>query len=146
MSQRHLVGALLAAMAFVLILLGDHTVVSTADQTQGGFRGSGNQKWVGTWATSPQATSDIRFANQTLRMIMRTSLGGNKVRVRFSNAYGAGASRDRRGPHVLVPPQRRSADAHQVGPAVAIQISRHAGTQLVVESRGAQAYGTVGPR
>src|SRR5262245_30950256 len=89
MSQRYVVGALLAAMAFVLILLGGHTVVLTADQNQGGFHGSGNQRWVGTWATSPQATSDIRFANQTLRMIVRTSLGGNKVRVRFSNAYGA---------------------------------------------------------
>ena len=68
MSQRHLVGALLAAMAFVLILLGDHTVVSTADQTQGGFRGSGNQKWVGTWATSPQATSDNSFEAVTTRV------------------------------------------------------------------------------
>src|SRR5262249_25733282 len=44
--------------------------------------------WVGTWATSPQATNDISFDNQTLRMIVRTSIGGKKVRVRFSNAYG----------------------------------------------------------
>ena len=80
---------LLTAMGFVLVLLGGHTVVLTGEQNQGGFRGSGNQKWAGSWATSPQATSDIQFANQTLRMIVRTSLGGNKVRVRFSNAYGA---------------------------------------------------------
>jgi lysophospholipase L1-like esterase len=79
----------LTAMGVVLVLLGGHTVVLTGEQNQGGFRGSGNQKWVGSWATSPQATSDIQFANQTLRMIVRVSLGGNKVRVRFSNAYGA---------------------------------------------------------
>jgi hypothetical protein len=41
-----------------------------------------------------QATSDLRFANQTLRMIVRTSIGGNKVRVRFSNAYGTGLSQE----------------------------------------------------
>ena len=44
--------------------------------------------WVGTWATSPQATNDISFNNQTLRMIVRSSIGGKRVRVRFSNAYG----------------------------------------------------------
>lgn len=56
----------------------------------GGFQntGSGDQHWVGTWATSPQATSAITFNNQSLRMIVRTSVGGNRVRVRFSNAYG----------------------------------------------------------
>lgn len=77
-----------AAMGFVLVLLVGQPVVLAGHQNQDGFRGSGNQRWVGTWATSPQATSDIRFANQTLRMIVRTSIGGNKVRVRFSNAYG----------------------------------------------------------
>src|SRR2546426_12078119 len=44
--------------------------------------------WVGTWATSPQATNDISFNNQTLRMIVRTSIGGKKGRVRVLNAYG----------------------------------------------------------
>jgi lysophospholipase L1-like esterase len=48
----------------------------------------GDQHWVGTWATSPQATNSITFNNQTLRMIVHTSIGGKKVRVRFSNAYG----------------------------------------------------------
>ena len=52
------------------------------------FAGEGDQHWVGTWATSPQATSAVSFSNQTLRMIVRVSIGGQKVRVRFSNAYG----------------------------------------------------------
>jgi lysophospholipase L1-like esterase len=54
-----------------------------------GFGGGwGDQRWVGTWATSPQATNAITFNNQTLRMIVRVSVGGRRVRVRFSNAYG----------------------------------------------------------
>ena len=48
----------------------------------------GDKHWVGTWATSPQAYSGISFNNQSLRMIVRVSVGGHKVRVRFSNAYG----------------------------------------------------------
>jgi lysophospholipase L1-like esterase len=50
--------------------------------------------WVGTWGTAPQAqgsagTNAVFFNNQTLRMVMRASLGGHQVRVRLSNAYGA---------------------------------------------------------
>ncbi len=44
--------------------------------------------WVGTWATSPQSTNAVTFNNQTLRMIARVSVGGDTIRVRFSNAYG----------------------------------------------------------
>jgi lysophospholipase L1-like esterase len=44
--------------------------------------------WVGTWATSPAPAETGAFNNQTLRMTMRTSLGGREVRVRLSNAYG----------------------------------------------------------
>jgi len=54
----------------------------------GNSHGDGNSQWVGTWATSPQSTNAITFNNQTLRMIARVSVGGKKVRVRFSNAYG----------------------------------------------------------
>ncbi len=47
-----------------------------------------NQKWVGTWTMAPAPAETGAFNNQTLRMTMRASLGGNKVRVRISNAYG----------------------------------------------------------
>jgi hypothetical protein len=50
--------------------------------------GQGELHWVGTWATSPQATTSISFSDQTLRVIVHTSIGGHIVRVRFSNAYG----------------------------------------------------------
>ena len=57
--------------------------------------------WVGTWAASAQASfmppagmvaatpPGTGLDNQTVRMIVRTSIGGSAVRLRFSNAFGA---------------------------------------------------------
>ena len=44
--------------------------------------------WVGTWATAPAPAEGAAFANQTLRMNARVSIGGDTLRVRLSNAYG----------------------------------------------------------
>jgi lysophospholipase L1-like esterase len=45
--------------------------------------------WVGTWSASPQrVAAPIEINGQTVRQIVHTSLGGDRVRVRFSNAYG----------------------------------------------------------
>ena len=48
-----------------------------------------NMHWVGTWTTAPAPAESGAFANQTLRMNARISLGGSRVRVRLSNAYGS---------------------------------------------------------
>src|SRR3954471_19069014 len=46
-------------------------------------------EWVGTWSASPQATDiPIQINGQTVRQIVHTSVGGEAVRVRVSNAYG----------------------------------------------------------
>jgi lysophospholipase L1-like esterase len=51
--------------------------------------------WVGTWASSPQLTEPANMppapglADATLRQVVRVSLGGSRLRVRFSNAFGA---------------------------------------------------------
>jgi len=47
--------------------------------------------WVGTWATAAQAAprgSISTFHNQTVRLIVHTSIGGKKLRVKISNAFG----------------------------------------------------------
>jgi lysophospholipase L1-like esterase len=47
-----------------------------------------NTHWVGTWTAAPAPAEGAAFANHTLRMIPRVSIGGSAVRVRISNAYG----------------------------------------------------------
>jgi lysophospholipase L1-like esterase len=86
---------ILASMIIGIALLAAHPVAFARESLGGGGqygfgggRGDGDRHWVGTWATSPQAYNGITFNNQTLRMIVRVSVGGRKVRVRFSNAYG----------------------------------------------------------
>src|ERR1041385_7706958 len=48
--------------------------------------------WVATWAASPQAphagAANVSFNNQTIRMVVHTSIGGRRARVQFSNAFG----------------------------------------------------------
>ena len=66
-----------------------------------------HEHWVTTWATSPplarvqpppaapanpnpQQTINARgFTDQTVRMIVRASIGGHRLRVKFANAFGA---------------------------------------------------------
>lgn len=52
-----------------------------------------SRQWVGTWATAPYAagknTPPAPFlANNTLRQIVRVSIGGEVIRVKFSNITG----------------------------------------------------------
>ena len=54
------------------------------------------QHWVGTWGTAPQLTEPRNLppppglASNTLRQVVHVSMGGEKMRVRFSNAFGNG--------------------------------------------------------
>jgi lysophospholipase L1-like esterase len=50
-----------------------------------------DRHWVATWATAPvsQAPSAaVNLANQTLRQIVHISVGGDRVRIKVSNAFG----------------------------------------------------------
>lgn len=59
-----------------------------------GHSGSGTQKGlVGTWTTSSQPPTEEAgftegFSNQTIRNIVRTSVGGRDIRIRLANTYG----------------------------------------------------------
>jgi lysophospholipase L1-like esterase len=69
--------------------------VSTFASASGG-RGQNNDGWVGTWACSPlgdpaSAQPAPGFADSTLRQIVHVSIGGARIRVRFSNAFGTTA-------------------------------------------------------
>jgi hypothetical protein len=47
--------------------------------------------WTGTWSTTPTAvpaSDTTAFENQTIRQTVRTSIGGDRIRVRLSNEFG----------------------------------------------------------
>ena len=47
--------------------------------------------WIGTWGAAPQQPipGTLRtFRNQTVRLIVHTSAGGARVRIRISNIFG----------------------------------------------------------
>ena len=48
-----------------------------------------DMRWIGTWTTTPAPAEGVAFANQTFRMNARVSIGGDRLRVRLSNAYGS---------------------------------------------------------
>jgi lysophospholipase L1-like esterase len=63
-------------------------------------QGQGHPAWVGTWAASPMdgtvnafnsstcPAGSGQFSNETVRNIVYTSVGGDRVRIRLSNAFG----------------------------------------------------------
>lgn len=53
--------------------------------------GAPAERWVGTWAAAPQSAlpgAVEHYKGETLRLIVHTSLGGRRVRIRLSNLYG----------------------------------------------------------
>ncbi|WP_374358003.1 GDSL-type esterase/lipase family protein [Chitinimonas sp.] len=48
-------------------------------------------RWVGSWSTAPQAAfpkGQVRYREQTVRLVVRSSLGGSGARLRISNQHG----------------------------------------------------------
>jgi lysophospholipase L1-like esterase len=79
----------------IAVVIGAFATATTAN-AQPGF-GEDGEHWVGTWGTALHAPdlgvpglANTGFSNQTLRQIVHASVGGHKVRVRFS-AFGANA-------------------------------------------------------
>jgi lysophospholipase L1-like esterase len=75
---------LLAVLLAPLLLLG---LPSAANADRG-------PRWTGTWSTAPTGAGTppvpaVTFADQTLRQIVHTSIGGRSVRVRLSNEFGS---------------------------------------------------------
>ncbi len=74
-------------LALVAALLG-------ASAPQGGRdvpAGQGEDVWIGTWSTAaqPAIPGQARvFQRQTIRLIVRASAGGTRLRVRLSNTFG----------------------------------------------------------
>src|SRR5262249_47330129 len=71
----------------------EQRAISTEDASGRGRRWEGlavrnAMHWIGTWTAAPAPAEGAAFANHTLRMIPRVSIGGSTLRVRISDAYG----------------------------------------------------------
>ena len=92
-------GAYLLALRILLLaalVIYGCTAFAIAGQLSG-REGNGDDRWVGTWGTALHepdlgvpGLTNAGFNNQTLRQIVHISVGGHRVRVRFS-AFGANA-------------------------------------------------------
>ena len=54
-------------------------------------RAQAAEHWVGTWAAAPQPAfpgPQERYTGRTLRLVVHASIGGERWRIRLSNAYG----------------------------------------------------------
>jgi len=81
--------------AILLILVAEAAPAILGSAVSGIPKGSdGDRKttqWIGTWAaaTQPFVPSSLQtYRNQSLRLIVHTSAGGRRVRVKISNTYG----------------------------------------------------------
>jgi lysophospholipase L1-like esterase len=76
---------------FIMMLVSLESI--SLSQISATFVGDTTKKWVGTWATAPQLveTSNMPpspgLTNNSLRQVIRVSIGGDTLRVRFSNEF-----------------------------------------------------------
>lgn len=76
--------------------VGGSATAGSAGSTNAGAgnAGAGNDGWVGTWAAAQQLTEEANeppapgLSDNTLRQIVKVSIGGQRLRLRLSNEYG----------------------------------------------------------
>ena len=70
-------------------------VVSCIVLSTGNISGQSDTKWVGTWITAPQLVEPYNMppspglTNNSLRQVVRLSIGGDTLRVKFSNEFSS---------------------------------------------------------
>jgi len=86
--------------AIALLLAAEASPADPSSTTSGVPKGTDvgrdSMQWIGTWATAAQPflpKSLQTYRNQSLRLIVHTSAGGKKVRIKISNTYGDGPLR-----------------------------------------------------
>jgi lysophospholipase L1-like esterase len=84
MSARRL-AAVLAGGALVL---GAAALAPAATSALASAKAPAHESWVATWAASPMSGT-TSFSNQTVRNIIYTSVGGNRLRIQLSNTFGS---------------------------------------------------------
>jgi lysophospholipase L1-like esterase len=87
-------GSFWQTQRFLVCAVGAISILAAASLSAGQVKTAPGEHWIGTWATAAQSApapdSAQTFRNQSLRLIVHTSAGGTKVRIRLSNQFGAG--------------------------------------------------------
>ena len=85
--------AIQSCVAFALVLVTVVAASPSAAQTS-----TPPEHWVSAWSAAAHATLPFpglpptpAFENQTIRMVVRPTIGGERLRILFSNAFGADA-------------------------------------------------------
>ena len=83
-----------ARILAAVIVVGLAALTPAWSQTTAPLTFGGN--WVASWTCAPMAPGSaflapVSFDNQTIRQVVHISVGGNLIRVKLSNAYGAAA-------------------------------------------------------
>ena len=75
-------------LLFILVILSDYSINSKDLSND-------TEEWVGSWSTAPQLVEQRNnppepgLSNNSLRQVVHVSLGGDSIRVRFSNEFSA---------------------------------------------------------
>lgn len=89
-ARWRLVAALVAVFAFAVPAIAPAAVVCPVGAPVA--VAPADSSWSATW-TAPQNTSQSEgFGNETIRMVVNSSLGGDMVRVRLNNIYSTGTA------------------------------------------------------
>lgn len=77
------------AIVLLCVFVTTASVIATAET------GKSSGRWVSAWSAAvhtppafPGAPPALAFENQTIRMVVRPTIGGDRVRIRLSNAFG----------------------------------------------------------
>lgn len=83
----------LSRSAIILIIIFTIFPNFTFAFSNSGVKSTSSRKWVGTWSTAQQLVEPGNnppspgLSNNTLRQIVRVSIGGDSLRIRFSNEF-----------------------------------------------------------
>ena len=118
--------SILAGLLFTLLLV----AFSNPEQSK---TPDNNEKWVGTWTTSPQLVEPRNnppkpgLSNNTLRQVACVSIGGDSIRVRFSNEFSKSPV-TLHSVHIAV-----SVDSSKIDPATDLALKFDGKTEVVIE-------------
>ncbi|WP_170839335.1 SGNH/GDSL hydrolase family protein [Micromonospora halophytica] len=81
------------ASAAALLVVGTPAVVASAGPSDAETARHARAEWAGTWAAAVTRGNTVGLTNtglnnQSIRMTVRTTVGGDRLRVRLSNLYG----------------------------------------------------------